>query len=121
MKKPVITAIVIALVVALVIPTACAKPAEFEVSALNISPAEVVSGEPTTVAVDVENIGGSEGIYTATLKIDGVEMETKEVTVAAGTKGTVTFRITKEAAGSYQIGVNGLTGTLKVSKVLKPA
>ncbi len=121
MKKPVITAIVIALVVALVIPTACAKPAEFEVSALNISPAEVVGGEPTTVRVDVENIGGSEGTYTATLKIDGVEMETKEVTVAAGTKGTVTFRITKEAAGSYQIGVNGLTGTLKVSKVLKPA
>ena len=45
MKKCVITAIAIALVVALIIQVACSKPAQFELSALDISPAEVASGE----------------------------------------------------------------------------
>jgi fumarate reductase subunit D len=45
MKNHVITAIVVALLVGLVIPTGCAQPAEFEVSSLNISPPEVVEGE----------------------------------------------------------------------------
>lgn len=119
MRKHIVTIIAITMVVALVIPTACAtRPAEFELGALNISPSEVISGEATTVTADVENIGGSEGTHTATLKIDGVEVETKGVTVAPGAKETVTFSVTKEAAGNYQIGVDGLTGTLRV---LKPA
>jgi len=119
MKKHVITAIAIALVVALVIPTACVKRAEFEVHALNISPAEVVSGEPTMVTADVENIGGSEGTYIATLRIDGVEVETEEVTVVAGDKETVVFTVTKDTPGTYHIELDGLSGTLRVLKLVK--
>jgi len=114
MKKHVITAIAIALVVALLIPTSCAKPAEFEVTALNVSPAEVVSREPTMVTADVENIGGSEGTYIATLRIDGVEVETEEVTVAAGAKETVEFTVTNDTPGTYHIELAGLSGTLRV-------
>ncbi|HEY92815.1 MAG TPA: alpha/beta fold hydrolase [Dehalococcoidia bacterium] len=114
MKKHIITAIVIALVVALVIPTSCAKPAEFEVTTLNISPAEVVSGEPTDVTVEVENIGGSEGTYIATIRIDGVEVETEEVTVAAGAKEKVLFTVTKDTPGTYHIELDGLSDTLRV-------
>lgn len=118
MKKHVVTAMALVLVAGLVIPTACAKPAELQLSTLNVSPAEVVSGEPSVVTADVENIGGSEGTYNATLTMDGVEAETKEITVAPGAKETVTFRITKETPGTYQVAVNGLTGILNV---LKPA
>lgn len=117
MKKPVITALVIILLLA-VIPVGCAKPAEFEVGTLNISPSEAVSGETTTVTVDVTNIGGTEGTYTATLKIDGVEVETREVTVAASAKETLTWRITEEAPGTYHVAMDGLSGSFKV---LKPA
>ena len=119
MKKHVITAIAIALVVALLIPTSCAKPAEFEVTALNVSPAEVVSQEPTMVTADVENIGGSEGTYIATLRIDGVEAETEEVTVAAGAKETVEFTVTKDTPGTYHIELAGLSGTLIVLKLVE--
>ena len=114
MKKHVITAIAIALVVALVIPTSCAKPAEFEVTALNVSPAEVVSGDLADVTVEVKNIGGSEGTYIATLRIDGVEVETEEVTVAVGAKETVEFTVTKDTPGTYYIELDGLSGTLRV-------
>ena len=117
MKRHLITTIVITLIVILIIPAGCAQPAEFEKSALNISSAEVVNGEATNVTVDVENIGGSEGTYTVTLNIDGVEVETKEDTLAAGAKETVTWQIT-EGIGTHQVGVDGLSGSFKV---LKPA
>ena len=114
MKKHFIIVLVVALVVALVIPTGCVKRAEFEVSSLNISPPVVVSGEQTTVTADVENIGEVEGIYTVTLTIDGVEVQTQEVTVAAGAREAVTFQVVKEASGTYQVGIAELTGTLTV-------
>lgn len=117
--KKIVTIIAITMVVALVIPTACAtKPAEFEVTALNISPSEVVRGESTTVTVDIENIGGREGTYTAILTIDGMEAETKEITLAAGAKETVPFTVTQDAPGTCQIELGGLSRTLRV---LKPA
>jgi len=118
MKKHFIIALVIALVVALVIPTGCVKRAEFEVSSLNISPDVVVSGDLTTVTADVENIGEVEGTYTVTLTMDGLEMQTQEVTVAAGARETVTFSVVKAAAGTYQVGIAELTGTLTVLKEL---
>lgn len=117
MKKHLITAIVVALVVVLIIPTGCPKPAEFEVTTLDISPAEVVSGDPTDVTVEVENIGGSEGTYTVTLELDGIKLETKEDTLAAGAKETVTWQITEDI-GTHQVGVDGLSRSFKV---LKPA
>lgn len=118
MKKRLITAIVVMLVVALVIPTGCVKRAEFEVGSLDISPDVVVSGEPTTVIADVENIAEVEGTYSANLTIDGAVVETQEVTVAAGAKETVTFQVVKEASGTYQVGIAELTGTLTVLKEL---
>ena len=59
MKKYLITAMMISLLITLIVPTGCTKPAEFELSSLNISPPEVVKGELTTVTVDVKNSGGS--------------------------------------------------------------
>ena len=69
MKKMGIKCIVTILIVALVIiPSACKAPAAFEVTSLNITPAEAGLGELVTVTADVENIGDVEGIYTASLK-----------------------------------------------------
>lgn len=118
MKKIVIATIIMALAVAPLVPTACAKPAEFEVNALNISPTEVVKGEPATVTIDVGNTGGSEGTYIATLTIDGVETESKEITLAAGSTETVVFTVTKDTPGTYRVELGELSGILKV---LRPA
>jgi hypothetical protein len=119
MRKKSIRHIIIVLVLALLsIHTACASPAQFVVSNLSISPGEVIIGAPATVTVDLENTGGTEGTYTVILRVDGVETETRKVTLAAGAEGIATFTITLETAGTYQIEVSGLAGTLKV---LKPA
>jgi len=118
MKNLMIAGIIVFVSIAVTSMSGCAKPAEFEVGALNISPSEAVSGETTTVTVGVTNIGGTEGTYTATLKVDGVEVETREVTVAASAKETLTWRITEEAPGTHHVAMDGLSGSFKV---LKPA
>jgi hypothetical protein len=90
-------------------------PAEFVVTSLNV-PSEVLNGENVTVTVTVENVGGSEGDYTAVLTLDGVSVGNKEVTVAPGCSETVTFSWTQDKAGIYEIGVEDLTSTLLVKK-----
>ena len=114
MKKHIIAALAITLVFILVIPVACPRGAQFELSALVISPAEVISGEEVTVTAEVSNSGGVAGTYTATLKLDGVEVETKEVTVAAEGTEMVVFTVTEDTPGTYQIELGELSGTLEV-------
>jgi len=100
-------------------PVAPAEEAEeFEVSSLEVQPDACPSGDTVTVTVDVKNVGGREGTYTATLKINGVEVDTKDVVVSAGDTETISFEITKDAPGMYTIDLEGLTGAFKV---LKPA
>ncbi|MFC2006250.1 CARDB domain-containing protein [Chloroflexota bacterium] len=117
MNKLALVCILVFTIVVLPIASGCAE-AIFEVSNLTISTQEVESGESATVYVDITNTGGAEGTYTVVLRIDGVETDNSNVTVAAGTTLQASFSITREEAGDYSIDVNGLTTTLKV---LKPA
>ncbi len=97
---------------------ACAKPAEFELMSLDITPPEVTAGDPVSVTAGVKNIGGSEGIYTAVLTIDGATVETKEVALAPGASETVTFSLVKDTPGTYQVGIGELTSSLTVKQKL---
>jgi len=93
-----------------------AAPAEFRiVGSLVISPAEVTAGESATVGVDVKNVGEVAGTYTVTLKVSGVETDTKTVTLAGGATVPVRFAVVKDTVGIHNIQVNSQTGILKVS------
>jgi len=89
-------------------------PAEFEVVYLDIDPPEVTTGETVSITIEVKNTGDGEGAYTVVLTVDGVKFETKGVTLAAGAKETVIFTVIKNAPGTYDIELAGLSGTLKV-------
>jgi len=89
-------------------------PAEFEVKRLIISPNTVKVGEETTVEVEIKNVGGTEGTYTASLVVDGVVEQTKDVTLAEGATGKVSFLISRDEPGSYKIEIGGLELTLDV-------
>ena len=53
--------------------------AGFEVGPLTATPSEIIAGEAFTVNVDVTNVGGTTGAFTATLILDVKVIETKEV------------------------------------------
>ena len=85
---------------------------EFAVSNLAISPNEVETGVAVNISVDVENIGYLEGTYSIPLKINGATVDTKDVTLGIGEAETVIFTLTKDTAGSYDIEVDGTTGSI---------
>ena len=86
-----------------------AGAAAFSPSNLAITPAEAFTGEAVTISVDVQNTGEVEGSYTATLKVNGVAEETEEVTLAAGASITMSFAVSKDTPGSYEVEVDGLS------------
>ena len=88
--------------------------AEFEVSSLAITPPEVVAGEAVTVKANVENVGGVERTYTATLTVDGDVADTKEVIVGAGAVKEISFTYSLEAVGVHTVELDGLTATVTV-------
>jgi len=89
-------------------------PAAFSVSNLSVQPLEVESQETVTITVSVANTGGTEGSYTAVLKINGVKEAEKSVTITAGGSEIVTFSVTREEAGSYSVTVNGLSASFTI-------
>ena len=90
------------------------KPAVFTTSSLSISPTEADIEQSVTISVLVANTGDVTGSYEVTLKINNVAVATQDVTLAGGASQTVTFTTAKDAAGTYTVNIDGLSGTLVV-------
>ena len=91
-------------------------PAAFTLSLLSISPIEANIGESVTISVLVANTGEGAGSYTITLKINGVEEATEEITLAGGASDTVIFTTVQDEAGTYSVDVDGLRDSFMVKK-----
>ncbi|MFC2002675.1 CARDB domain-containing protein [Chloroflexota bacterium] len=81
---------------------------------LTISPAEVNIGESVTISITITNTGDLSGSYKAILKVDDAVIATKEVTLDGGASQKVTFSTSKDTAGTYTVGLGGLSGTFTV-------
>jgi uncharacterized protein YfaS (alpha-2-macroglobulin family) len=66
------------------------------------------------VSVKATNIGEASGSYTVELKVAGVTVDRKTVTLAGGESTTLIFEWTGEKAGIYDVDVAGLRGSLGV-------
>lgn len=95
---------------------AAPKPASFAVSDLKVSPSSVTPGETVTIAAVVTNSGGSQGSYAVVLKVNGVVEAEDEVTLGAGETGVVTFTVTKDKTGSYEVTVGDKSASFTVGK-----
>jgi len=91
-------------------------PAEFEVTSLAVTPIVAEPGQPVTVEVKVENVGGTAGSNRLALTVNGVEREVKDFTVPPGPQ-TLTFTMSENTSGMYEIKVAGLTDTLRIKQL----
>jgi hypothetical protein len=87
--------------------------AEFKVSNL-VLPAEVGSGDNITISATVSNVSAYDGSYESTLIINGVKETSAVVSVQPNSSASVQFTVSRTEAGTYEVDVDGLTGSFTV-------
>ncbi len=89
-------------------------PAEFTVSGLTVPAAAIGIAEAGTISVMVANTGDVAGTTTVTLKLNGVAVSSRSVKLAGHESRAVSFTTIQGKSGSYNVDVDGLTGTFTV-------
>jgi beta-lactamase superfamily II metal-dependent hydrolase len=97
-------------------PIVTSTPADFTVTNLVISPAEIEQEETVTISVTVTNSGGSMGKHTIILKVNDAELATKSVTLGAGESQKISFTTTTPYSGTYRVDIDGLECIFTVTK-----
>jgi uncharacterized cupredoxin-like copper-binding protein len=85
-------------------------PANFSVRNLVIAPERAKQGEKINISAIVTNSGEVAGTYSLELKLKGAIETTEEITLNPGESQKVTFGITKNTPGFYNVELDGLTG-----------
>ncbi|MDG6243815.1 MAG: S-layer protein domain-containing protein [Methanolobus sp.] len=98
-----------------------ALEAKFSYSNLQVTPLLVRTGEDVTVTVDVMNTGTSAGQTDVMLLINGAVAGSENVSLDAGEETTLTFTISQDEAGSYEVQVGDSTAVFVVEKSALPA
>jgi uncharacterized membrane protein len=91
-------------------------PAEFQLSDLEITPADAEVGEEVTVSINVTNVGGQAGSYTVPLTVDQVEEDSQTVTLEEGASTTVEFKVSRQTSGAYIVEIAGMVSQFTVSE-----
>jgi len=99
--------------------------ADIRVESLTIEPSEVYVGDQVTISVVTKNYGDASGSKTITCNVNG-KVTSQAVELSPGQSRWVTFEATPQEARTYQVSVNGLTGTFRaiakaVAKFYMPA
>jgi hypothetical protein len=95
-------------------------PPDFRLSNLEINPTEVDSGEKVIITAKIANAGGTQGRYTAELKVDGVTNQTEKIIIPAGTDYMLVFKISRDLPGTYTVALGDLTGQFVVNEPPRP-
>jgi len=88
--------------------------AEFEVGGLSVVRSGVSVGEIATVSTSIINTGGVAGTYKAVLTVNGQQAGEKDVSVPADASVPVSFQISENQPGTYEVDIDGATSTLGV-------
>jgi hypothetical protein len=91
-------------------------PPDFRLSNLEINPSEVDSGEKVVITAKIANVGGTQGSYTAELKVDGVTNQAEKIIIPAGTDYMLVFKVSTDLPGTYMVTLGDLTGQFIVKE-----
>jgi hypothetical protein len=91
-------------------------PAAFQIADLLIVPAEVNPGDEVVISAKVTNIGGVDGVYDAELMINDIAEAVTKVTVATDETRIVSFSMSKETPGAYEVAFGELAGQFVVAE-----
>jgi len=86
----------------------------FEFTNLKVEPAQVTPSKPVTISVIVENVSSIIDSCYLTLKVNGVVLGDREITLYSGETRTESQQITRDVPGTYEVDVNNLLGSFIV-------
>jgi hypothetical protein len=90
-------------------------PVTVSFSNLAISLTSVLPGQNTTISAQVKNTGTVEGTTTVQLLINGIVVNSKNVTLnKLGQSASVSFTVSETTLGTYQVNLGGLTTSFTV-------
>ena len=75
----------------------------FSLHSLNVNPQQAHPGQPVNISIKVANTGGTLGMHTVVLKIDGQQEEMRNVWVEPPSTYPVNFRVTRDQPGTYTV------------------
>ena len=78
---------------------------QFEITSLNIKPAQIAAGQTAIVTARVTNAGKTEGVYDAILTVDDLQADTQQIDVVPGATETITFSLRTDTAGDHKVAV----------------
>jgi len=96
------------------------SPPDFRLTNLEINPTEVDIGKDVVITAQITNVGGSQGSYTAELKIDDITNQTEKLIISAGTDYMLVFKISKGLSGTYKVALGDLSGQFTVKEPPSP-
>lgn len=91
-------------------------PAEFTISGLTVPATAIGIAEKATISAMVANTGDVAGTCKVTLKINGVEVASKNINVAGHESKTVSFETVQGKPGSYKVDIDGVSATFTVKE-----
>jgi len=86
-----------------------AKRPEFDTYWADAEAATAAPGETVSVSGRISNVGAADGVYEASLVVDGEIVSTRAVTIAAGGTRQVNFQTDFDESGSYEIAVDDVS------------
>jgi hypothetical protein len=95
-------------------------PANFKFTELVIKPKEVKLGQSVHIIATITNIGDLAGSYEVSLIIDGIAVQSKEITLNSGESDMPSFSVIPDVVGIHTVNIGDLEGTFMV-KELEPA
>lgn len=92
------------------------RSASFTATDLVIAPDEIEIGGTVSLSAIVTNTGDLTDTHEVTLKVNGAEVEVKEVEVIGGDSERVSFSITGDTVGTYMVDIDRLSGSFVVKE-----
>ncbi len=88
--------------------------AEFKISEISVSRADLITGDTVNVSALVTNKGDLPGEYSMALAVNGKKLGEKSAVIKGGDTADFTFELAFRKSGAYTIGLNGVERTLTV-------
>jgi hypothetical protein len=88
-----------------------------KLSNLSISPTKAKINEAISISINLTNIGDLPATFTISLKVNGSIEAVRDIMLSGRECAVVTFKISKNVAGTYNVEVNGLNGTFNILKL----